>query len=268
MREGRLGAIARAVRRRQGLRQSDLAAAAGVDRSTISHLESGEADRLTIGTIRRCVEPLGMRVELRATWRGAGARSPARRGPCRARGRVDATSGPVGMGDVARSELQPLWRARPHRPRRLAPGRRHAVDHRVQDRPRRRPGNCSARSMRRRGWLASWLASSICRPRRAVVPVLLFRESMTNRRHLATLEPLFRRFGLRGRPAITWLRRPAAPCPSGLLIFSSVNQGSLRGRSGPPRSGSGAPREHEFRRPEAQRGRRVLLAWLSFTPEN
>ena len=66
----------------------------------------------------------------------------------------------------------------------------------------------------------------------AVVPVLIFRESMTSRRHLATLEPLFRRFGLRGRPAISWLRRPAAPCPSGLLIFSSVNHSSLRGRSG------------------------------------
>ena len=66
----------------------------------------------------------------------------------------------------------------------------------------------------------------------AVVPVLIFRESMTNRRHLATLQPLFRRFGLRGRPAVTWLRRPTAPCPSGLLIVSSVNHGSLRGGSG------------------------------------
>ncbi len=92
-----------------------------------------------------------------------GARSPARRGPRRARGRVDATSGPVGIGDVARSELQPLWGARSHRPRRLAPDRWHAADHRVQDRPRRCSGNPRHTSTQRCGWLASWLASSDCR---------------------------------------------------------------------------------------------------------
>jgi hypothetical protein len=65
----------------------------------------------------------------------------------------------------------------------------------------------------------------------AVVPVLIFLESMTTRRHLAKLEPLLRRFGLRGQSAITWLRRPADPCPTGLLIFSGMNHNSRRGMS-------------------------------------
>jgi hypothetical protein len=65
----------------------------------------------------------------------------------------------------------------------------------------------------------------------AVVPVLIFRESMTNRRHLARVEPLFSRFELRGKSVITWLRGPAPPSPSGLLIFSGVNLSTHRGIS-------------------------------------
>ena len=65
----------------------------------------------------------------------------------------------------------------------------------------------------------------------AVVPVLIFLENMTTRRQLTRLEPLFSRFGLRGQPAITWLRRPAAPWPPGLLIFSGVNHSIRRGKN-------------------------------------
>ncbi len=231
MREGRLGAIARAVRRRQGLRQSDLAAAAGVDRSTISHLESGGADRLTIGTIRRCLEPLGMRVELRATWHGpeldrlldedhaaleAGwTRRLARWGWATwpevsysrygERGRIDLVGWHPEAGMLLIIECKTVL------------GDAQAT-----------LGTIDAKAR-----LARFVARQLDLPTpTAIVPVLIFRESMSSRRHLAALEPLFRRFGLRGRPAITWLRRPAAPCPSGLLIFSSVNHGSLRGRSG------------------------------------
>jgi hypothetical protein len=57
-----------------------------------------------------------------------------------------------------------------------------------------------------------------------VVPVLIIRESATSRRRLATLAPLFGRFNLRGRGAVSWLRKPSeAPSPLGLLILSDLS---------------------------------------------
>ena len=231
MRETRLGAIARAVRRRQGLRQSDLAAAAGVDRSTISLLETGEADRLTIGTIRRCVEPLGVRVEMRATWRGP---------------ELDR------LLDQDHAALESRWT------RRLAGwgwetwpevsysryGERGRIDlvgwHAatstlliIECKTALGDAQAALGTLDAKARLARFVAHQLELPAPSmVVPALIFQESMTTRRHLADLEPLFRRYAVRGRSAITWLRGPAAPHPSGMLIFSSVNHDSLRGRSG------------------------------------
>lgn len=56
-----------------------------------------------------------------------------------------------------------------------------------------------------------------------VVPLLIIRESATSRRRLAALAPLFGRFNLRGRGAISWLRRPSESSPLGLLILSDLS---------------------------------------------
>jgi hypothetical protein len=57
-----------------------------------------------------------------------------------------------------------------------------------------------------------------------LVPVLVIRESATSRRRLATLAPLFGRFNLRGRGAISWLRKPSeSPSRLGLLILSDLS---------------------------------------------
>lgn len=58
-----------------------------------------------------------------------------------------------------------------------------------------------------RGWSASM-----------TVPALVFREDSTTRRRIASYEALFARYALRGRTAMTWLRHPHAPAPSGVLI--------------------------------------------------
>jgi hypothetical protein len=55
-----------------------------------------------------------------------------------------------------------------------------------------------------------------------VIPVLIIRESATTRRRIAALAPLFGRFNLRGRGAISWLRDPSES-PSGLLILSDLS---------------------------------------------
>jgi len=53
----------------------------------------------------------------------------------------------------------------------------------------------------------------------AIVPVIVFRESRSTRRRLATHEALFASFTLRSRPAAAWLRHPGAPVPSGILML-------------------------------------------------
>ena len=58
----------RALRRRRGWRQADLAAAAGVSRSVVARIEQGSADRVPWATIRRVVEPLGARIVVRLEW--------------------------------------------------------------------------------------------------------------------------------------------------------------------------------------------------------
>jgi transcriptional regulator with XRE-family HTH domain len=232
MRETRLGAIARAVRRRQGLRQSDLAAAAGVDRSTISLLESGGADRLTIVMIRRCVEPLGMRVDVRASWRGPELdrlldedHAALEAGWARRLGRWRWETWPEvsfsRYGERGRIDLVG-WQP--------ASGVLLIIECKtVLGDAQATLGALDAKTR-----LARFVAHQLDLPApSAVVPVLIFLESMTNRRHLTNLDPLFRRFALRGRSAITWLRRPSGACPSGLLIFSGVNQNRLRKKSSP-----------------------------------
>ena len=56
----------------------------------------------------------------------------------------------------------------------------------------------------------------------AVVPAIVFLEDRTTRRRLASVLTLFDRYELRGRSAVTWLRRPVLPGPTGLLWFASL----------------------------------------------
>ena len=229
MRERRLGAIARAVRRRQGLRQSDLAAAAGVDRSTISHLETGHADRLTIGTVRRCVEPLGMHIELRAAWHGPELDRL-----------LDEDHAALQAGWTRRL-VRWGWEMRPEVSfsRYGERGRIDLVGWKassatllvIECKTALGDAQATLGTLDTKTRLARFVARQLGLPSPShVVPVLIFLESMTTRRQLATLDPLFGRYGTRGRSAISWLRRPDDACPAGLLIFSGVNHNSRRGR--------------------------------------
>jgi transcriptional regulator with XRE-family HTH domain len=67
----RVGLMVRAVRLRRGLRQADLAAAAGTSRQTISRLERGELAAMCIRTLRRVSRALGMPPMVTLGWRGA-----------------------------------------------------------------------------------------------------------------------------------------------------------------------------------------------------
>ena len=73
MDERRLGALVRLVRRRRGLRQIDVAAAAGVSDSTVSLVERGHWRKLSLDTLARIAASLDIRVDVTAYWRGGDA---------------------------------------------------------------------------------------------------------------------------------------------------------------------------------------------------
>lgn len=66
-----LGRSIRAVRIKRRMRQADLAEAAGVAQQTISRLEAGRVVSVTLGTIRRVCDALGIRLTIEARWQGA-----------------------------------------------------------------------------------------------------------------------------------------------------------------------------------------------------
>ena len=68
----RLGRQVRALRRRRGWRQVDLGAAARVSRATISRVERGQADDVTLRTVDAIVRAVSARLELVVSWGGEG----------------------------------------------------------------------------------------------------------------------------------------------------------------------------------------------------
>jgi hypothetical protein len=63
-------------------------------------------------------------------------------------------------------------------------------------------------------------------PPTQVARMIIFQESMTNRRRVERLSTLFSSFETRGSAALAWLRRPGAT--GGLLIFSAAAGSSAR----------------------------------------
>ena len=70
MEDERIGRIVRALRRRRGWRQCDLAAAAGCGQPTISLLERGQLENVSLTTLRRVVSKLEANLNLEIRWRG------------------------------------------------------------------------------------------------------------------------------------------------------------------------------------------------------
>lgn len=72
MDDARIGRSLRALRQRRGLRQSEIAIAAGVSQSTVSDIECGHLAGLPIATIRRIFAAVDAGFEGTVQWRGAG----------------------------------------------------------------------------------------------------------------------------------------------------------------------------------------------------
>jgi transcriptional regulator with XRE-family HTH domain len=70
MDDRRIGLVIRGLRRRRGWRQSDLGAASHVSQTTISAVERGHLDTLSVRTFRQILAALDARGELEVRWRG------------------------------------------------------------------------------------------------------------------------------------------------------------------------------------------------------
>jgi transcriptional regulator with XRE-family HTH domain len=66
----RLGRQIRALRRRRGWRQLDLALASGRSQAAISRIEQGASRNLSVGTVAAVAESLGATIDIRLQWHG------------------------------------------------------------------------------------------------------------------------------------------------------------------------------------------------------
>ena len=71
MDDARLGSVIRAVRMRLGQRQSDVALRAGVGHATVSLIERGAIEAMTVHTLRRVCISLGISLTFDSRWRGS-----------------------------------------------------------------------------------------------------------------------------------------------------------------------------------------------------
>ena len=66
-----VGLAPRALRHRRGLRQGDLAVAAGVSQATVSRVETGHVAESTVAVLRRLFWVVDARIQRTPGWRGA-----------------------------------------------------------------------------------------------------------------------------------------------------------------------------------------------------
>jgi hypothetical protein len=189
-------------------------------------LERGQIDGMTITTLRRCLAVLEVRLDLRPQWRGA---------------ELDR------LLDAGHAALQATWTDRLKR-RNWAVwversfsiyGERGRIDllgwHAatgtmlvIELKTELADAQALLGTLDAKARLAPIIARELgLSPPARVVRMIIFQESMTNRRHVERLSTLFSSFETRGSAALAWLRRPVAS--GGLLIFSAAAASSVRG---------------------------------------
>lgn len=229
MNDGELGGIVRALRHRRGWRQSDLARKANVSASLVGLLERGHADALSVRALRRIGAALDLRLGWDAGYRGAElARlrdaDHAELAEWMTR-RMEAFAWTVipeasfnHYGDRGRIDLlayHPVTQS-------VIVVEIKTVIAEIQD---------LLGSLDTKQRVASSLAHSLGWPPIRAIPLLIVTDSTTNRRRLADHSRLFARFGLRGKSAVAWIRKPSGT-PNGLLLLAKL----------PDRKGHGARR--------------------------
>ena len=227
----RLGRLARMLRVRQRLTQGALASRAGVGRRAVSLLENGRASALRLREAEAIVAALGGRLDVRLLWNGpeldrlldeahAALGASVKRRLERWGWIVRVEVSYSHFGERGRIDLLAF-----HPPTRVLlviELKSELVDVQSLLGSLDVKARLAPRIVERFGWTP-----------RAVIPAIVFLEDRTTRNRLTRVDPLFARFSLRGRPALSWLRRPADAAPSGLLWFTDA--GGIRRSPSPAR---------------------------------
>lgn len=224
----RLGRIVRALRRRLGWRQADLAERARVSQQTVSLIETGQARRVSVATLERVLITLEAELELVVRWRG---------------GELDRLLDEAHAnvsGAVAQFLETRGWMVRVEVT--YAVGRERGSIDFLAFHPKSgsllvgevKVDFTSAEATLRRHDEKVRLAREIARQRldwnaRAVSRLLVLPESTTSRRRVGRHEALMSRaYPLRGHELTTWLGEPNRPVDGLLFLPSTKDAGGRR----------------------------------------
>jgi transcriptional regulator with XRE-family HTH domain len=249
MDDRRLGMAVRARRHKRGWRLIDLAAAAGVGAGVCGLLERGEVERLSVRTARAVVAAVGLPLNWDIGWQrqeidrlldadhstlavhltrrlephGWIVRSEVSFNDYGDRGRIDLLAYHPTARILLVIEIKTA----------IVDGQELLGTLDVKTR-------VAPKLMRSLGWQPLH-----------VIPAIILTDGTTVRRHVTELEPLLRRFDLRGRAAWTWLAQPMSG-PGGILAFLKLPFGNgvdrrragrrrIRTQAGRSRSAATAP---------------------------
>ena len=232
MNDARLGAVVRAVRLRRNLTQAELAATAGVSHGTVSLVERGHGEQLSLVTARRVTSALDIRLEYVAWWRGGDLdRLLSRRHSCLA-------------DDVAGFLLsQPGWTVEPEVSFSIY-GERGSVDQLawhadsaslliIELKTEFVDINEMLGTLDRKRRLARAIVADRGWQPASVSVWLIVADSRTNRRHAAQHRTLLRAaLPLDGRWLRPYLARPSS-ATRGMAFWPSANPGSTRTNRAP-----------------------------------
>jgi transcriptional regulator with XRE-family HTH domain len=213
-----IGRQARAIRLRRGLRQADVAGQAQVSRSAVSLLERGQLGRLSVASVERMLAALGARFDPRISWSGTDLDRLLDAGHAALAAAIKDRL--TGWGWIVRAEMSFNHYGERGRIDLLAWHPATAIVLVMELKTDLVDVQHLLGSMDVKARIAGRLWPD--RRVAAVVPAIVFLEDRTTRRRVERLLTLFSRYAVRGRSAITWLRRPAMPAPDGLLWFASL----------------------------------------------
>jgi transcriptional regulator with XRE-family HTH domain len=232
MDDQQIGALIRAVRMRRGMRQLDVATAAGLSQACISTVERGHLAGLSIDSLRRIGAVLDIRVEFVARWRaGDAGRLLSRRHSLMAE------------SFAAYIATQPGWQTEPEVSFSIF-GERGSIDQLAWHDPTAHllvvelktefvDVNEMLGTLDRKRRLARAIGAARGLEARAVSCWLIVDDTHTNRRHAAQHASLLRsRFQLDGRGLRGFLRDPVE-ATSGMAFWPSIN-----GRNAGPKPGA------------------------------
>jgi len=218
----RFGSAVRAVRIRRGWRQVDLARAARVSQGTISRLERGHLDRLSLRTVRQVAAALDVRVDLTPRWRAGELDRLINAGHAELHELVARWFGAVLPGWVLRPEVSfavygergvidiLAWHAG-HRALLVIELKTDIVD-----------VNALVGGVDRKRRLAQGIARDLAWDAATVSVWVLVTDTTTNRRRIAANGAMLRAaFPADGRTVRSWLREPDAAIlgPFGLALW-------------------------------------------------